>query len=80
MPRCTRDNALQLNNAGQAISPGPRIVFCCDVLRYSSSRGGTRTPDTVINSHLLYHLSYSGMSRKGRRATERGQASGEEET
>ena len=25
------------------------------------SRGGTRTPDRVINSHLLYHLSYSGM-------------------
>ena len=28
------------------------------VLPYS--RGGTRTPDPVINSHLLYHLSYSG--------------------
>ena len=40
-----------------------------------SSRGGTRTPDTVINSHLLYHLSYSGMSPKPRRATEQGQAS-----
>jgi hypothetical protein len=25
-----------------------------------SSRGGTRTPDPVINSHLLYQLSYSG--------------------
>jgi hypothetical protein len=24
------------------------------------SRGGTRTPDPVINSHLLYQLSYSG--------------------
>ena len=27
-----------------------------------SSRGGTRTPDPVINSHLLYQLSYSGLS------------------
>ena len=26
-----------------------------------SSRGGTRTPDRVINSHLLYHLSYPGI-------------------
>jgi hypothetical protein len=25
-----------------------------------NSRGGTRTPDPVINSHLLYQLSYSG--------------------
>ena len=29
-----------------------------------SSRGGTRTPDPVINSHLLYHLSYSGIAIK----------------
>jgi hypothetical protein len=28
------------------------------------SRGGTRTPDPVINSHLLYHLSYSGSAHK----------------
>lgn len=28
---------------------------------FESSRGGTRTPDPVINSHLLYHLSYSGI-------------------
>ena len=28
-----------------------------------SSRGGTRTPDPVINSHLLYQLSYSGKPR-----------------
>ncbi len=33
---------------------GPSVV----ALR--SSRGGTRTPDPVINSHLLYQLSYSG--------------------
>ena len=25
------------------------------------SGGGTRTPDKVINSHLLYQLSYSGI-------------------
>ena len=30
------------------------IYLCCN------SRGGTRTPDPVINSHLLYQLSYSG--------------------
>ena len=30
------------------------------VLVSESSRGGTRTPDPVINSHLLYQLSYSG--------------------
>jgi hypothetical protein len=29
-------------------------------LTYFNSRGGTRTPDPVINSHLLYQLSYSG--------------------
>ena len=33
-------------------------------LRISYSRGGTRTPDPVINSHLLYHLSYSGSAAK----------------
>ena len=26
----------------------------------NSSGGGTRTPDKVVNSHLLYQLSYSG--------------------
>ncbi len=26
-----------------------------------SSGGGTRTPDKVVNSHLLYQLSYSGI-------------------
>jgi hypothetical protein len=28
---------------------------------FGNSRGGTRTPDPVINSHLLYQLSYSGL-------------------
>ncbi|SVA56166.1 uncharacterized protein METZ01_LOCUS109020, partial [marine metagenome] len=26
------------------------------------SGGGTRTPDKVVNSHLLYQLSYSGIT------------------
>ena len=29
----------------------------------SSSGGGTRTPDKVVNSHLLYQLSYSGIGK-----------------
>src|SRR6266496_6262051 len=33
---------------------------------FISSRGGTRTPDPVINSHLLYQLSYSGRNPKSR--------------
>jgi hypothetical protein len=33
-------------------------------LSCGSSRGGTRTPDPVINSHLLYQLSYSGKRNK----------------
>ena len=28
------------------------------------SRGGTRTPDKVVNSHLLYRLSYPGTTRE----------------
>ena len=36
-------------------------LFCCSS---GSSRGGTRTPDPVINSHLLYQLSYSGLRGK----------------
>ena len=31
-----------------------------DLVAFLNSRGGTRTPDPVINSHLLYQLSYSG--------------------
>src|SRR4051794_12262197 len=36
--------------------------LCCAGRKKDSSRGGTRTPDPVINSHLLYHLSYSGIA------------------
>src|ERR1700738_4031204 len=38
-----------------------------------SSRGGTRTPDPVINSHLLYHLSYSGIAMKISHSDDRNQ-------
>ncbi len=31
-------------------------------LKIKCSRGGTRTPDRVVNSHLLYQLSYPGIS------------------
>ena len=34
------------------IEPHQETLFC--------SGGGTRTPDKVVNSHLLYQLSYSG--------------------
>ncbi len=30
----------------------------------TDSRGGTRTPDPLINSQLLYRLSYPGKVRK----------------
>src|SRR4030088_1048377 len=36
-------------------------------------RGGTRTPDPVINSHLLYHLSYSGIALKISQSDDRNQ-------
>jgi hypothetical protein len=35
-------------------------VCCLAGISAANSRGGTRTPDPVINSHLLYQLSYSG--------------------
>jgi hypothetical protein len=30
---------------------------------FCGSSGGTRTPDRVVNSHLLYRLSYRGMNK-----------------
>ena len=39
-----------------------RHCMATGFLLWTSSRGGTRTPDRVINSHLLYHLSYSGIA------------------
>ena len=36
-------------------APSFNGVFLC-------SGGGTRTPDKVVNSHLLYQLSYSGIT------------------
>ena len=49
--------------------------FCkrCHSEFYDSSRGGTRTPDPVINSHLLYHLSYSGLASQSSRLDPRNQ-------
>lgn len=63
-----RDTVVPVIQAG-ARKTGPQIVVTCDPAwsRFSSranSRGGTRTPDRVINSHLLYHLSYSGSKPK----------------
>ena len=29
-------------------------------MKKNGSRGGSRTPDRVVNSHLLYQLSYPG--------------------
>ncbi len=31
---------------------------------FNGSPGGTRTPDPVVNSHLLYRLSYRGAINK----------------
>src|SRR5438552_13333206 len=49
---------------GHSLSEMPVSINRCDCESYDSSRGGTRTPDPVINSHLLYHLSYSGIASK----------------
>lgn len=37
---------------------------------FIGSSGGTRTPDRVVNSHLLYQLSYRGIERKFTRCRE----------
>ena len=42
----------------------------------ADSRGGTRTPDPVINSHLLYQLSYSGKQNNCNDLQRRTQLSG----
>ena len=47
---------------GRFISEVPVLISHLFPELYLSSRGGTRTPDPVINSHLLYHLSYSGIA------------------
>src|SRR6476646_2910158 len=49
---------------GHYLSAMPVSINRCGSESYNSSRGGTRTPDPVINSHLLYHLSYSGSAQK----------------
>ena len=45
--------------SGCLLSQGPS-GSARSLLLKRNSRGGTRTPDPVINSHLLYQLSYSG--------------------
>ena len=39
----------------------PPLVRRAKSFSINSSRGRTRTADPVINSHLLYQLSYSGL-------------------
>ncbi len=35
--------------------------ICSKIVKWKSSRGGIRTPDRVVNSHLLCQLSYPGI-------------------
>ena len=58
---------------GHSLSEMPVPTNRCDSESYNSSRGGTRTPDPVINSHLLYHLSYSGIAMKISHSEDRNQ-------
>ena len=53
--------------AGQHKAPQPRKG--CRALVFSSSGDRTRTCDPLINSQLLYQLSYAGSSRALRRTT-----------
>ena len=50
---------MALGDTKKRAEPGRAQRAAMLVLR-ANSRGGTRTPDPVINSHLLYQLSYSG--------------------
>jgi hypothetical protein len=51
---------------GSVRSPSKTTVCGCPQMSFTfNSRGGTRTPDPVINSHLLYQLSYSGRILRG---------------
>jgi hypothetical protein len=56
-----RDTACDRSDENEEGHPSG-VAFAVPKLWYHYSRGGTRTPDPVINSHLLYHLSYSGRS------------------
>ena len=44
--------------------PPPETLRDRDFRRRLSSRGWTRTSDSVVNSHLLYQLSYAGIDGK----------------
>ena len=55
---------------------GPWLGAVCafDARFRDNSRGGTRTPDPLINSQLLYRLSYSGIGAENNGRTNGGQA------
>ncbi len=67
---------IQRRHAGNDKTPGgarPRgLVVKQEALTFSGlhsgSSGGTRTPDRVVNSHLLYRLSYRGIKRSSKNA------------
>ena len=52
-------SAVALDDTKQRAEPR-RAQRAAMLVLEANSRGGTRTPDPVINSHLLYQLSYSG--------------------
>ena len=52
----------QTHNRPRREPTRPAETSVCCTRCGNSSRGGTRTPDRVINSHLLYHLSYPGIT------------------
>ena len=66
--RYTHSGAVQQESSrqqnGHSLSEMPVFISRFNCESFNSSRGGTRTPDPVINSHLLYHLSYSGIAFK----------------
>jgi hypothetical protein len=51
--------AFRQNSGSESIEQGQNLT---KTLTLTGSPGRTRTADQVINSHLLYRLSYRGMS------------------
>jgi hypothetical protein len=60
-PKRSLTRQIRNNKKGLGRTAKPFLLMFL-LLGFRSSRGGTRTPDPVINSHLLYQLSYSGLS------------------
>ena len=52
----------QLRDLGSSYPSIRHQIIRCRPSTYPSSRERTRTSDPVINSHLLYQLSYAGSS------------------